>query len=63
MSLRLIVDHNSCIGSGECVSLDPDAVELDADGMAHVLVPELEEARARDLCDVCPTGALSIDGS
>ena len=61
MMVRLIVDLNSCIGSAECVALDPDAIELDNDGLAQPLLPELEEDRAQRLCDVCPTGALSTE--
>ena len=40
MMVRLIVDLNSCIGSAECVALDPDAIELDNDGLAQPLLPE-----------------------
>ena len=61
MMVRLIVDLNSCIGSAECVALDAEAIELDNDGLAQPLLPELEEQRAQRLCDVCPTGALSIE--
>jgi ferredoxin len=60
MTVRLIVDEDVCIGSGECVAEDPDAIELDDSGCARVLIPELEEERAANLCDVCPVGALSI---
>ena len=60
MLVRLIVDADNCIGSAECVALDPEAVELDEQGTARILVPELEEARASALCDACPVGSLSI---
>jgi ferredoxin len=60
MTVQLIVDEDVCIGSGECVAEDPDAIELDDTGCARVLIAELEEDRAGNLCDVCPVGALSI---
>lgn len=60
MTVRVIVDEDVCIGSGECVAEDPDAITLDDTGCARVLIAELEEARATNLCDVCPVGALSI---
>ena len=60
MTVHLIVDEDVCIGSGECVAEDPDAIELDDTGCARVLIAELEEDRAGNLCDVCPVGALSI---
>jgi ferredoxin len=60
MLVRLIVDVDNCIGSAECVALDPEAIELDEQGIARVLIPELEEDRATALCDACPVGSLSI---
>jgi len=60
MTVHVIVDQDSCIGSAECVALDPEAIELDEDGIARMLIVELDEERARRLCDTCPTAALSI---
>ena len=60
MSVRLIVDPDLCIGSAECVGLDPEAVELDEHGTARIIVPELDEERARQICDACPVGALTV---
>jgi ferredoxin len=60
MLVAVTVDPDTCIGSAECVALEPDAVELDEYGTARMLVAELEEERARQLCEVCPIGALSI---
>jgi ferredoxin len=60
MTVQLIVDPDVCIGSGECVATDPEAIELDDTGCARVLIAQLEESRATELCDVCPVGALSI---
>ena len=60
MPVSLIVDPDTCIGSGECVSVDPEAVELDEHGTAHILVSELDENRARNICDACPVGALTV---
>ena len=60
MSVRLIVDPDACIGSAECVALDPEAVELDEHGTARVLVPSSTRSAPRSICDACPVGALSI---
>jgi ferredoxin len=60
MLVRVIVDPDGCIGSAECVALDPQAIKLDEHGIARMLVADLEEARARQLCDACPVGAISI---
>ena len=61
MSVKLIVDEDGCIGSGECVAEDPDAIELDSSGCARVLIAQLEADRATRICDSCPVGALSIE--
>ncbi len=58
---RLIVDEDTCIGSGECIAEDPAAIELDDHGCARVLIAELDEARAQRICDTCPVGALSVE--
>ena len=60
MLVHLIVDSDACIGSGECVASDPEAIALDEQGTARALVSELEESRGQALCDACPVGALSI---
>lgn len=60
MSVHVIVDPDICIGSGECVALDPGAVELQ-DGVAHVRIDPMDDVRAERLCDACPVGALSIE--
>ena len=60
MLVHLTVDQDACIGSAECVAVDPDAVELDESGTAVVLIAELEEERAKEICDACPIGAFSI---
>ncbi len=60
MTVRLIVDEDVCIGSGECVAEDPAAITLDDSGLARVLIPDLDEDRAGRICDACPVGALSI---
>jgi ferredoxin len=60
MPVHVVVDTDICIGSGECVGLDPDAVEIH-DGCARVLIDPMEEERAEQLCDTCPVGALSIE--
>lgn len=60
MNVQVIVNEDICIGSGECIALDPEAVELDENGTARMLLAELEETRAARLCASCPVGALEI---
>ena len=60
MDVNVIVDPDTCIGSGECIALDPEAVDLDEQGVARILLAEMDEQRAERLCGICPVGALSI---
>lgn len=58
--VKLMIDRNECIGFGECVSEDPEAVELGNDGCARAILAALSPERAERLCAVCPTGAIRI---
>ena len=60
MLVHVTVDPDACIGSAECVAVDPEAVELDEHGTAQLLIADLDEERAKELCDACPVGALSL---
>jgi len=60
--VTLRIDADQCIGFGECVSEDPDAVRLGDDGCAHAIVTTLDRARAERICAVCPTGAIRMAG-
>ena len=46
--------------SGKPTAIGWHPHEKDEHGTAHILVPELEEQRANQICDTCPVGALSI---
>jgi ferredoxin len=60
MKVIIAIDADACIGYGECVTEDPDAVELDADGCARVLEAELDADRAERLCRSCPSNAIRV---
>ncbi len=59
-TVQIIIDPDACIGYGECVGEDPEAVELDANGCARVVIASLNEDRAVRLCAACPVSAISI---
>lgn len=61
MNVRVIVDTDACIGSGECVAVDAEAMEIDATGTARVTIDAMEEERAQKICRACPVGALSVE--
>ena len=61
--MRVVLDHERCVGSGACEALAPDAFEVGEDGVVAVLRPEPavdEEDAVRDAVGQCPTGVLSL---
>jgi ferredoxin len=60
MDTQIIIDSDVCVGYGECIAEDAEAVELDDNGCAHALVPLMTRERAERLCAVCPVGAISL---
>ncbi len=60
MDMRIIIDPDTCVGYGECVAEDADAVELDGQGCARALVPILPADRAERICAACPVGAIVL---
>lgn len=59
MEMRLIIDTDTCVGYGECVAEDADAMEIDENGCARPRVATLDAARARRICAACPVGAIA----
>ncbi|MGY1689946.1 ferredoxin [Geodermatophilus sp. SYSU D01105] len=61
--MRVVVDRERCIGSGQCEVLAPEVFEVGDDGVVAVLRPEPgaeDEAAVRDAVAQCPTTALSL---
>ena len=61
--MRLVINHNKCRRTGQCVYLHPELFKADVDGSPVVLVEhpgeELREA-AEDAVDLCPSGAITL---
>jgi ferredoxin len=60
MEMRLIIDPDTCVGYGECVAQDGEAVALDEGGCARALVATLAADRAERICNACPVGAITL---
>ena len=60
MDVELVIDPDTCVGYGECVAEDAEAVELDGDGCARARLVSLDRARAERICAACPVGAISF---
>ena len=62
--MRVTIDRDVCIGSGNCMRFAPDVFDQDADA---IVVLKIEEPPAQFLDDVraavagCPTSAIRLD--
>lgn len=64
MTLRVHVDRDKCMGSGNCVYHAPDIFDIDDENRAIVVGdPASDEERVRHAVEECPTRALSITTS
>ncbi len=62
MALRITIDRDVCIGSGNCVHWVPAVFDQDDDGYAIVLDPAAApEERIREAARNCPTRAISLE--
>lgn len=62
--MKVIVDHDLCIGDGICEAISADVFELRDDGLAYVKDEnpgeELME-QVREAVDACPVAAIIIE--
>jgi ferredoxin len=59
--LRVEVDEDVCIGSGECVRFAPAAFALEPGGVAVVTDPASVDADALRSAEAqCPSGAIRV---
>lgn len=65
--MRIVVDRDRCIGSGQCVLAQPDVFDQgEDDGLVLLLTDEPSgdaEAGAREAVRLCPSQALSVQES
>jgi len=60
--MHLVIDHDECIGCGQCEQVSPEVFELRDDGLAYVINEEPGEnlvAEIDEAIEECPTGAIS----
>ncbi len=63
MSVRITVDENRCVGSGDCANVAPQAFEVDEDaGLARVLpgAAEADWPLLQRAAHSCPTVAIAL---
>ena len=61
MTLRIDINRDACMGSGNCQFWAPGVFEIDDDGIAVVVDPEgAPEDRIVLAVDGCPTKAITL---
>ena len=61
--IRVEVDRDLCIGSGDCVATAPDVFELDEEGKAIVLDPDgATTVVVLEAAQNCPVTAIFVIG-
>jgi ferredoxin len=61
-AMRINVDTDRCTGHGVCESIADDIFEVGDDGLVHLLIDDIAEARRPEVESAiaeCPTQALS----
>lgn len=62
MTVHVSIDRELCIGSGNCVHLSQNAIELDDYDVAEVRdLSAATTAQLRQAQRSCPTAAITID--
>ena len=57
---KVVVDQDTCIGCGACVSVCPVTFEM-VDGKAHVKKADVKKITCeKEAADSCPVSAISI---
>jgi ferredoxin len=59
--MRVTVDEDVCVASGQCEMICPEVFEVDVVSVVRVEQPDpsLHE-QVRDAADSCPTGAILV---
>ena len=63
--MKVSVDFDVCASNGACMQTCPEVFEVRSDGYLYILQEEpAEELRAKveEAADLCPTGAITIEG-
>jgi ferredoxin len=62
--LTIRIDRRTCIGSGSCVTVAPEVLELDSQMIVAFRSDAAEVPRERliEACEVCPVDALAATG-
>jgi ferredoxin len=59
---KIILDENSCIGCGACISLDAEHFDFSDDGLSTIISNNnLESEELKNAIESCPTNAITLE--
>ncbi len=58
--LRVVVDHDLCVGAGMCVATYPALFRIDDTGHSNYVGERLDEAAALEAVELCPMSAITL---
>jgi len=62
VAIRIVIDRERCVGSGNCLYWAPGTFDLGDDGISMVVDPSGDdEDRIRVAAEGCPTRAISLE--
>ncbi len=62
--MKANVDKNTCIGCGLCPSICPEVFDMDDDGKAIAISPDVSQENedgAKEAAENCPVNAISVE--
>lgn len=62
--MKANVDKDTCIGCGLCPSICPEVFDMDDDGKAVAISPDVlqeNEDGAKEAAENCPVNAISVE--
>jgi ferredoxin len=61
MGLHVTVDHDLCVGNGQCVFLAPEVFEHNENRQSEVVDPDAAPVElVAQAASYCPTGAIEV---
>ena len=59
---KLVLNEESCIGCGACVSIDPEHFDFNDSGLSNVISQEnLETDEVKSAIEACPVQIISLE--
>ena len=64
--MKIVLNRAKCLRSGQCTYLHPKLFKESEDGYPVILVDEVPDdlkAEADDAAEICPSGAIDLEGA